>query len=170
MRTLVLKAIKCLTNLVNEDNSAKPWNRFSHFSQFIAPNNRTKQFLWKTIVLTDTLTAVLLHFTTLMTLARKIINNMAILDRSFIELGDILKPIFCATVILRYHITRPFNRLLLDLDTTYDTLLVAFQKLYELTNTDAESLLTTDQVFNFVNSKTFPKPHLSRYLKHKAVR
>ena len=34
---LILKAIKCLTNFVNKENSAKPWNRYSHFSQFIAP-------------------------------------------------------------------------------------------------------------------------------------
>ena len=32
----ILKAIKCLTNFVNEENSAKPWNRFSHFSQYIS--------------------------------------------------------------------------------------------------------------------------------------
>ena len=33
----VLKAIKCLSNFVNEENSARPWNRFSHFTKFIAP-------------------------------------------------------------------------------------------------------------------------------------
>ena len=33
----ILKAMKCLTNFVNNEYSAKPWNRFSEFSQFIAP-------------------------------------------------------------------------------------------------------------------------------------
>lgn len=32
----ILKVIKCLTNFVNKENSAKSWNRHSHFSQFIA--------------------------------------------------------------------------------------------------------------------------------------
>ena len=27
----VLKSIKCLTNFVFKENSAKPWNRYSHF-------------------------------------------------------------------------------------------------------------------------------------------
>ena len=33
----VYKSIKCLSNFVNKENSAKPWNRFSHFNKFIAP-------------------------------------------------------------------------------------------------------------------------------------
>ena len=33
----VLKAIKCLTNFINKENNAKPWNRHSHFSKFISP-------------------------------------------------------------------------------------------------------------------------------------
>ena len=33
----VLKAIKCLSNFVNERNSDRLWNRFSHFTKFIAP-------------------------------------------------------------------------------------------------------------------------------------
>ena len=33
----VYKSIKCLSNFVNKENSAKPWNRFSHFNKLIAP-------------------------------------------------------------------------------------------------------------------------------------
>ena len=33
----ILKLIKCLTHFVYKENSAKPWNRYSHFSHFIAP-------------------------------------------------------------------------------------------------------------------------------------
>ena len=32
-----VKAMKCLSNFINKDNSAKPWNRHSHFSKFILP-------------------------------------------------------------------------------------------------------------------------------------
>ena len=42
-----------------------------------------------------------------------------------------MKPIFCATAILGYHITRPFHRLLLDTDPSFTTLLIAFPKLLE---------------------------------------
>jgi len=94
---------------------------------------------------------------------------MAILDRSFIELGDILKPVFCTTAILGHHITRPFHRLLIDLDTTYESQLVAFPKLYEeLTNIDPEMLLRSEQVFKFVPQDIFKdascKDHLLQTL------
>ena len=35
--SFVVKAIKCLTNFINRDYSAKPWNRCSHFEEFIKP-------------------------------------------------------------------------------------------------------------------------------------
>ena len=94
---------------------------------------------------------------------------MAILDRSFIELGDILKPVFCTTAILGHHITRPFHRLLIDLDTTYESLLAAFPKQYEeLTNIDPEMLLRSEQVFKFVPQDIFKdasyKDHLLQTL------
>ena len=96
----ILKAIKCLTNFVNEENSAKPWNRFSHFSQYIAPKQN------ETISLKDhrfnrlndcCCLVVLHHFDDIAEYLMKfdsITNNMAILDRSFIDLGDVLKPFF----------------------------------------------------------------------------
>ena len=37
------------------------------------------------------------------------------------ERDDVLKPIFCATALLGHHILRPFQRLLVDVDTTYET-------------------------------------------------
>ena len=42
-----------------------------------------------------------------------ITNYIAILDRSFIDLRDLLKPIFCVTAILGYDITQPIHRLLI---------------------------------------------------------
>ena len=71
-----------------------------------------------------------------------ITNNIAILDRSFIDIGDVLKPIFCATAVLGYHITRPFHRLLVDVKTSYDTLFTAFPKLFQEFSMDPKELLT----------------------------
>lgn len=118
----ILKAIKCLTNFVNEENSAKPWNRFSHFSQYIAPKQNETISLkdHRFNRLNDCCLVFLHHFDDIAEYLMKfdsITNNMAILDRSFIDLGDVLKPIFCATAILGHHITRPFHRLLIDVDT-----------------------------------------------------
>ena len=112
----ILKAIKCLTNFVNEENSAKPWNRFSHFSQYIAPKQNETIFLkdHRFNRLNDCCLVFLHHFDDIAEYLMKfdsITNNMAILDRSFIDLGDVLK------TILGHHITRPFHRLLIDVDT-----------------------------------------------------
>ena len=51
---------------------------------------------------------------------------MAILDRTFVNMGDVLKPIFCASAILGHHVMRPFQRLLVDVETTYEDLLKVF--------------------------------------------
>ena len=40
----VIKSIKCLSNFVNKENSSKPWNRYSHFCQFIAPKKKYGHF------------------------------------------------------------------------------------------------------------------------------
>ena len=37
----ITKAITCLSNFINKDYSAKPWNRQSHFYNFIKPRNRS---------------------------------------------------------------------------------------------------------------------------------
>ena len=79
-----------------------------------------------------------------------IINNVAILDRSFSEM-EFLKPIYGAIAFLRLHITRPFHTLLIDPSTTYSTLMVSFKRLYkDLTEIPAKNFLTTDQVAYFV--------------------
>ena len=94
-----------------------------------------------------------------------ITNSMAIIDRSFIDLGDVLKSIFCATAFLGYHITQPFHRLLVDVDTTYDTLLTAFPKLHEeLETTNPEHLLKSEQVFQFVSPDIFKDSSYKEHL------
>ena len=59
-----------------------------------------------------------------------IINDIDILDRSFIEM-ELLKPIYGAIALLGLHITRPFHTLLIDPTTTYSTLMVSFKILYK---------------------------------------
>ena len=42
--SFVIKAIKCLTNFINKDYSAKSWNRSNHFDQFIKPKKNVNHF------------------------------------------------------------------------------------------------------------------------------
>ena len=35
--SFVVISLKCLSNFINNDYSSKPWNRYGHFSKFIAP-------------------------------------------------------------------------------------------------------------------------------------
>ena len=37
--SFVIKAVKCLSNFINRDYSAKPWNRQKHFEDFIKPKS-----------------------------------------------------------------------------------------------------------------------------------
>ena len=157
----ILKAVKCLTNFVNKENSAKPWNRYSQFSQFIAPKSNETISLkdHRFNRLNDCCLVLLYHFDDIAEYLLKfdnVTNNMAILDRSFIDMGDVLKPIFCATALLGHHIMRPFHRLLVDVNTSYECLLVAFPKLHEeLAEMDPEMMLAPEQVFRFVSAEMF---------------
>ena len=68
-----------------------------------------------------------------------------------------MKPIFCAVALVGIHITKPFQALLIDTETNYSTLGVAFPKLYEeLKTVDTLDLCSTScQAFRFVPSETF---------------
>ena len=85
-----------------------------------------------------------------------VINGIAILDRSFLDM-ELLKPINSTVSLVGIHFTRPFLSLLLDTDTTYDTLLETFPVLYnDKTTIDVEQLLQAKQkVCNFVYKKRF---------------
>ena len=90
---------------------------------------------------------------------------MAVLDLSFAEMAEVLKPLYAAAALLGIHITRPFHHLLIDVDTNYNTLLSTFPKLYdELTGTDPELMITSEQVFRFVEPSMYkfslPVDHL----------
>ena len=86
-----------------------------------------------------------------------IISDIAIFDRSFIEM-ELLKLIYGAIALLGLHITRPFHTLLIDPSTTYSTLMVSFKRLYkDLTEIPAKNFLTTDQVAYFVTKDIYKK-------------
>ena len=86
-----------------------------------------------------------------------IINDIAILDRSFIEM-ELLKPNYGAIALLGLNITRPFRTLLIDPSTTYSTLMVSFIRLCkDLTEITTKNFLTTDQVAYFVTKDIYEK-------------
>ena len=86
-----------------------------------------------------------------------IINDIDILDRSFIEM-ELLKPIYVAIGLLGLHITRLFHTLLICPSITYSTLMVSFKRLSkDLTEIPAKNLITTDQVAYFVTKDIYKK-------------
>ena len=122
----MVKAIKCLTNFINRDYSAKPWNRCPHFEEFIKPKENMSLSLkdHRFNRLQDCTLAVLHHMQDIRD------NGMAILDRSFVEI-EVLKLTLATISLLGIHIIQPFQSLLMDPETKYSMLLVAFRKLYE---------------------------------------
>ena len=160
----VIKSIRCLSNFINKENSAKPWNRHTHFSEFISPKTNLSISLkdHRFNRLQDCCMILLHHIDDIanyLNSFENITNNMAIIDRSFVEMVDVLKPLYAAVALLGIHITRPFHSLLLHEDTNYDTLLTAFPKLYdELSGpiaSDPSCMLTKSKVFTFVSDDIF---------------
>ena len=101
------------------------------------------------------------HFST-------IINGIAILDRSFLEM-EVLKLIYAAISLAGLHILKPFEQPMIDKETTYSILMISFPKLHkELLKTPAAEMLTLQQVFYFATEKHFkealPNPELSSHL------
>ena len=160
--SLVIKALKCLSNFINRDFSAKPWNRSSHFESFIYPKrNRSislKECRFNMLCLCAL--SILHHLDDIANYLEKyegIINGISILDRSFVDM-ELLKPIFATIALSGHHILNPYYQLLIDPSTKYSTLMEAFPKLYqELTNANVGDLMTLDQRFFFVDKETFKK-------------
>ena len=59
-----------------------------------------------------------------------VVNGLSIIDRNFLDM-EVLKSIFCATSLIVVHITGPYQYFLINVDTSYDTLLEAFPTLYQ---------------------------------------
>ena len=86
-----------------------------------------------------------------------ILNDMAILDRGFLEM-ELLKPIYAAIALTGLHITKPFQTLLADKETTYSTLLNAFKLLYDdLTCILLQTFLTTEKIVTFISNEIFER-------------
>ena len=157
----ITKAIHCLSNFINRDHSAKPWNYHSHFNSFISPRENKSVTLKdhrfnRLFVCCEGLTYHLDDIAGYLDMYRNIVNGITILDRSFVEM-PILKPIFCAVALIGTHITKPFQALVIDCDTKFSTLSEAFPKLYdELVKIDPRELCqTSEQVFKFVTEEMF---------------
>ena len=171
--SFVIKALKCLSNFISNEFSAKPWNRHSHFTLHIKPKNNMSISLkdHRFNRLMDCSLSILYHFDDIASYLDKftsINNGITVLDRSFLDM-DILKPIFTAISLLGLHITRPFHTLVICKETNYSTLLKAFPLLYEdLTQIKASTFLTTEQVTTFISPKLFneslPKDCLLKHL------
>ena len=97
-----------------------------------------------------------------------IINGITILDRSFLEM-EALKPIYAAIGLAGLHILRSFHKLIIDRESTYGTLMVAFPKLNnELLTVSPADMISLSQIFKFAADTHFndalPNPELSSHL------
>ena len=54
--SFVIKSIKCFSNFISQDYSAKPWNSSNHFASFIAPK-KINHYLLKTMDSKDSVNA-----------------------------------------------------------------------------------------------------------------
>ena len=89
--SLVTKSLKCLANFKNPEYSGEPWNRYSHFSNFIHPkqnyslslndhqSNRIKHCALATLYHTDDIANNLDQLS-------NVINSTATLDGGFLEM------------------------------------------------------------------------------------
>ena len=76
---------------------------------------------------------------------------------------EVSKPIFCVTSLIRIYITVPYQYLLINVDTSHDTLLRAFLILYqeEPNNIKRADMLNIErQIFTFVVNDVLKKPLL----------
>ena len=159
--SFIFKAIHCLIALISSDYSSKPWNRQSHFDSFIQPKKNESISLkdHRFNRLFDCCLSVLYHFEDIKSYLdtfSNIINGIAILDRSFLDM-ELLQPIFCAVSLIGVHFARPYLSLLLDTETTFDTLREAFPIFYsDLKETECILFMQTkEQVCTFVSPKKF---------------
>ena len=105
---------------------AKPCNPQSHFDNHIKPrknmSTRLKDHHFNRIfACCEGLVYHIDDISGYLNKYRNIVNGITILDRSFVEMS-ILKPIFCAVALVGIHITKPFQALLIGVDTKYSTL------------------------------------------------
>ena len=123
--SFVIKSIKCPSNFICEENSAKPWNRCNQFGKLIKPETNmaiSPKDHWFSR-LQNCCLSLMCHLDDIadyLNAHSTIINDIAILDRTFIEM-ELLKPVYGTITLLGLHITRPFHTLLVNPSTTYST-------------------------------------------------
>ena len=160
--SFVINSIKCLLSFVCEEYSAKPWNRCKNIGEHIKPKKNMAISLKDQRLnrLQGCCLSLMYHLDDIADYLNAnsiIINHVAILDRSFIEM-ELLKPIYGAIALLGLHITRPFHTLLIDPSNTYSTLMVSFKRLYkDLTEIPAKNFLATDKVAYFMTKDIYEK-------------
>ena len=133
--SLVIKSSKCLSTFINQDYSVKPWNRYSHFSNFIHPKENyslsPKDHLFN--VINDCALTVLYHMydnTNYLDRFSNVINGVTVLGRGILEM-EVVTSIYTAISLVGLHILKFFHNLILYKDST---LLYFFPKLFEELN------------------------------------
>ena len=107
--SFVIKSIKCLSSFICEEYSAKPWNRCNQFGEHIKPKKNMAISLknHRFNRLKDCSLSLMYHLddtADYLNANSTIINDIAILDRSFIEM-ELLKPIYGAIAWVAHHQT-----------------------------------------------------------------
>ena len=109
--SFVLKSLKCFSNFINRDCSAKLWNRHSHLTNFIKPKqnhslslkdywfNRLNGYALGNLCHIDDIAQYLEQYT--------VINGISILDRSLTEI-EVVNLIYAAITLVGIHILKPF--------------------------------------------------------------
>ena len=128
--SFIIKAVTCLSSFINKDNSAKPWNRQSHFEHFIYPKeNQSLSFKDHRLNRMFNCCAALLYHVDdiklLLEQFQNIINGISILNRGFLDM-ELLKPILGATILMGIHITEPLLNILKDPKTKHSDLNTIF--------------------------------------------
>ena len=87
-----------------------------------------------------------------------VFKGLPTIDCSFLNM-EVLKFFVCVTSLIGIHITGPYQLFLINVDTSYDTLLQEFPTLYQgLNNIKEIRMLNTERkMFNFLENSTFKK-------------
>ena len=156
-----MKSLKCLSNFINRDYSAKPWNRYSHFSEFIKPKENHSLCLkdHRFNRLNDGALSVLYHMDDISGYLDRydnIINGLSILDHSFLEM-EVLKPMYAAIALVGIHThNKTLSSPCLGKNSKYSTLMNAFPTLYEeLVTITPDKLLRVEHNFKFASHEYF---------------
>ena len=143
----------------------KPWNCQQHFDAFMSPKKNESisvkdhcfnRIFYCCIHILYHIDDIKLYLDTF----QNILNGIAILDRTFLDM-ELLKPIFCATALVRIHYTNPFLSLLLDKKCNYETLMRTLPMFYyDLQETSVEltmMLQAENRVVTFIEDEKFKK-------------